>query len=91
MSKTDHRPLDSWSNCGTCAGMGWVCEEHPDRPWEHDGCGGAGAGRLCNPHLYVDFVAVLADNTGNEGRTGPTDGSSGDPAGRYLGRRKTND
>lgn len=20
----------------------WVCESHPDRPWEHDGCGGAG-------------------------------------------------
>jgi hypothetical protein len=19
---------------------GWVCEEHPDRPWPHDGCAG---------------------------------------------------
>jgi hypothetical protein len=26
---------------GHCAG-GTVCEEHPDRPWEHDGCGAAG-------------------------------------------------
>jgi hypothetical protein len=21
---------------------GWVCEDHPDKPWEHDGCGRAG-------------------------------------------------
>lgn len=26
--------------CGDA--MGWVCEEHPDKPWPHDGCGGAG-------------------------------------------------
>jgi hypothetical protein len=24
---------------------GWMCEEHPDKPWEHDDCGGAG--ELC--------------------------------------------
>jgi hypothetical protein len=68
--------------------MGWVCEEHLDQPWQHDGCGGAGAGCLCNPHRYVDFEVILEDNTGNEGRTDPSDGSSGDPAGRYLGRRR---
>jgi hypothetical protein len=27
---------------------GWICEDHPDRPWQHDGC--KGAGDLCrNP------------------------------------------
>lgn len=29
----------------TCQGHcedGHVCENHPDEPWEHDGCGGAG-------------------------------------------------
>jgi hypothetical protein len=23
--------------------FGWVCEYHRNQPWEHDGCGGAGA------------------------------------------------
>jgi hypothetical protein len=27
---------------------GWVCEDHQDKPWEHDGCGGAGD-RCQNP------------------------------------------
>jgi hypothetical protein len=22
--------------------FGYVCEDHLDKPWEHDGCGGAG-------------------------------------------------
>jgi hypothetical protein len=21
---------------------GWVCEDHPGQPWNHEGCGGAG-------------------------------------------------
>ncbi|QOZ69132.1 hypothetical protein WN72_24535 [Bradyrhizobium arachidis] len=32
--------------CTTCADTGWVCENHPDRPWEGPqacSCGGAGA------------------------------------------------
>lgn len=32
--------------CPTCAGTGWVCEDHPFRPWEGPhacGCGAAGA------------------------------------------------
>jgi hypothetical protein len=28
--------------CTRCAGTGWVCEAHPDKPMEHDGCTGAG-------------------------------------------------
>jgi hypothetical protein len=22
--------------------QGWICEEHPDRPWPHDECSGPG-------------------------------------------------
>lgn len=37
--------------CETCHGCGWVCENHPDRPWEgisahHRACG-CGAGQPC--------------------------------------------
>jgi hypothetical protein len=28
--------------CARCRDVGWVCERHDDKPWEHDGCGGAG-------------------------------------------------
>ena len=27
--------------CGKCDD-GWICEEHPERPWPHDDCGGPG-------------------------------------------------
>jgi hypothetical protein len=33
-------------NCETCDDIGWVCESHPDRPWEGPCaclCGAAGA------------------------------------------------
>jgi hypothetical protein len=30
------------ATCTRCAGTGWVCEAHPDKPMEHDGCGAAG-------------------------------------------------
>jgi hypothetical protein len=31
---------------------GWVCEEHPHEPWQHDGCGGAAM--LCqNPECVL--------------------------------------
>jgi hypothetical protein len=29
-------------SCPRCAGIGWVCEEHPDQPMRHEGCRGAG-------------------------------------------------
>jgi len=43
-------------NCPICAGDGWVCENHPDKPWNGgdgdcgDGkpCGGAGQLCACN-------------------------------------------
>jgi hypothetical protein len=29
--------------CSVCDDSGWVCETHPDRPWDHaETCGGAG-------------------------------------------------
>lgn len=28
--------------CEFCEGTLWVCEEHHDKPFEHDDCGGAG-------------------------------------------------
>lgn len=49
----------SWKDCKTCAGSGWVCENHHDKPWgglycdasqsgvcEHGACG-CGAGDPC--------------------------------------------
>jgi hypothetical protein len=45
------------TECTTCHGARWVCEEHPDKPWDGASaapeachCGGAGAPCLaCNP------------------------------------------
>ncbi|WP_271604939.1 hypothetical protein [Bradyrhizobium sp. CCBAU 11434] len=42
----DEEPATMSVTCATCDGTGWVCENHPDRPWEGPrarGCGGAGA------------------------------------------------
>lgn len=42
------------ANCPICQGIGWVCESHPDKPWDRDlpnGCE-CNAGmpcRACNP------------------------------------------
>lgn len=35
--------------CLVCDDTRWVCEEHPDRPWEGSAraCGGGGAGMPC--------------------------------------------
>lgn len=38
--------------CDKCADYGWVCEDHPDKPWESGTpsdckCGGAGAPCEC--------------------------------------------
>jgi hypothetical protein len=40
--------------CPHCEGWGWVCENHPDLPWESGsardcGCGGAGMPCRCRP------------------------------------------
>jgi hypothetical protein len=37
---------------------GWVCEDHPEQPWEHDGCGAAG--ELCkNPKCNKDPDSIF--------------------------------
>lgn len=35
--------------CTKCC-EGWICEEHPDKPWPHDDC--AGPGMLCSCCRY---------------------------------------
>jgi hypothetical protein len=37
------------TTCATCKGVGWVCENHPDRPWSKKVSGGCecGAGMPC--------------------------------------------
>jgi hypothetical protein len=39
--------------CGLCENTGWVCENHPGKPWDGDhacGCGAAGMPCVrCNP------------------------------------------
>lgn len=40
-------PVRGRGFCTTCEGQGWVCEDHPLKPWSKgDGCCG-GAGMLC--------------------------------------------
>jgi hypothetical protein len=47
------------------ANNGWVCEEHPDQPWVHEGCGAARV--LCKTHsatkmqiLFLNLFAMVA-------------------------------
>ena len=36
--------------CARCQDTRWVCEEHPDKPMDHDSCKGAGMPcPACNP------------------------------------------
>jgi len=36
--------------CARCQDIRWICEEHPDKPMEHDGCKGSGMPCPdCNP------------------------------------------
>lgn len=48
--------------CTNCKDEGWVCENHPDHPWNEGDpscCGGAGAPCACNkinpPWWYVPW------------------------------------
>lgn len=42
MTKTDAATI-----CANCGGERWVCENHPDRPWNDGGCE-CGAGMPCS-------------------------------------------
>jgi hypothetical protein len=35
-------------SCPHCRDTGWVCEEHPNKPMDHEGCAGAGMPCICN-------------------------------------------
>jgi hypothetical protein len=53
--------------CAMCAGSkepGWLCEEHPDKPWEHHGCGGAGMKCACNPMAEVGWGRSMPSGRG---------------------------
>lgn len=56
--------MTAQDRCQACAGSGWVCENHPDRPWENANgttcCGGAGGNCSCNSDGAFEFQAVLA-------------------------------
>jgi hypothetical protein len=43
-------------NCKVCFGIGWVCENHPDRVWDEElGCQcGAGNPCVCNRSADID-------------------------------------
>lgn len=50
--------------CAICKGSeepGWVCEDHEDKPWKHDGCGGAGVHCACNPDSLVAWKEIVAE------------------------------
>ena len=38
--------------CPICGGEGWVCENHPDKAWDTNGCEcGAGQPCRCTPYM----------------------------------------
>lgn len=55
-------------NCPACFGLGWVCENHPDRAWDQElGCQ-CGAGMPCecqraNGPEQPDVSAVLSESS----------------------------
>jgi len=57
---SDH-DLDDCSACRGSAEPGWTCEDHPDKPWRHSGCHGAGAPCVCNPRGAALWALVYSD------------------------------
>ena len=49
-------------SCVSCAECGWVCQDHPDSPWEHDNCGAPGVPCACNPRGKVNWQEVYPDS-----------------------------
>jgi hypothetical protein len=42
--------LERIEACPICKGMGWVCENHPDKSWPEECSCGAGEPCVCNTH-----------------------------------------
>jgi len=53
--------LDDCPVCTGSAERGWTCEDHPDKPWRHSGCRGAGAPCVCNPRGAALWAMVYSD------------------------------
>lgn len=61
-------------DCQTCDNTGWVCEQHPDKPWDggsDKGCDCGGAGMPCGdcntsnpPDQSRVIKTVICDLTG---------------------------
>ena len=47
--------------CSLCRGSGWLCDEHPTLPWDHDGCDGAGIVCHCNAHVLLPHADVFVE------------------------------
>jgi hypothetical protein len=57
-------PYNDLDDCSVCSGSaepGWTCEDHPDKPWRHSGCHGAGAPCVCNPRGAALWALVYSD------------------------------
>jgi hypothetical protein len=50
-------------NCRVCFGLGWVCENHPEEPWDKDlGCAcGAGIPCECNDSDPPDTSEMIVE------------------------------
>ena len=50
-----HARSDLNPNCKICHGIGWVCENHPDKVWSEKGCQcGPGMPCRCNETDGID-------------------------------------
>jgi hypothetical protein len=47
--------------CAVCRGSGWLCDEHPTLPWEHDDCDGVGIVCGCNAHAVAPHREVFVE------------------------------
>jgi len=48
--------------CPACQGSGWLCDEHPALPWDHDGCEGAGIACNCNAFALVPHKEIFVES-----------------------------
>jgi hypothetical protein len=62
-NKKPGSPMDK--NCPICFGIGWVCENHPDKAWDKElGCEcGAGMPCECNDGDEPDTAGILVEGS----------------------------
>lgn len=78
-----------------CEGTGWVCEEHPHLPFEHDDCtsksgrcAGPGIPCRCNPRAEYQWQAV---HCGGNDRDYVFDPETDPPTAEFGGKWNTDD